>query len=299
MDVPHDETKVVATAAASRDGEVDDANAAEDQDECSNYSSEGRLEKGYETDQGLNQVADESGHERRGTSDVRLRGLFDNLAKYISKANYSTGIIPTKSIQDHRQATRDEAAPTPAPALAPSAHHYGDLQAAVYASLCRDGIYNGQSSGYGSRGYGTRSGYGYGSRGYGGGLSDYDYGGGRGGYYRGISGYDYDGLGYYYYYCTGISNTKYGYGSGGGYDIGSGYPLGGGGGYDGISDYGYHYSCEDGYYSDFDYRGLGDRYSSSSDNSSSYRPEEYGHRYRGDGYLDSWYWPECEFGIGM
>lgn len=239
-------TEVVATADVVGDSAVDDADAAEDEVFCSDYSNED----------------DEFEHEHEhGTSDVRLRGLLDNLKTIERKLlDCQRELLDCqKSIEDHRKATRDEAAPAPAPA--PSAHLYNARHEAAIAELYASSyteVYGGKSSGsgygYGRGGYGTSSGYdgyGYGGGGgYYGGLSNYDYGGGRGGYYRGISGYDYGGLGYYYY--PGISDSKYGIGSG------SGYRYGGGGGYGGISDYEFHYLGGGGQYSDFDYGGLGD-----------------------------------------
>nr|XP_020151661.1 keratin, type I cytoskeletal 9-like [Aegilops tauschii subsp. strangulata] len=266
-------TEVVAAADAAGDGAADEADAAEDEDDCPGYSNGGRLEKDYESDQDLGQVEDESERHEDGTSDLRLRGLLDNLKTIESKLlDCQRELLDCqKSIQDHRKATRDESAPAPAPA--PSAHGYNARPAAYIAGLSASSYTS--YDGYRSGGYGTSSGYdanGYGGGGYDGGLSDYDYGGGRGGYYRGISGYDYGGLGYYYY----LLGYDYGMGGRGGYGIGFGHRYGGGGGYGGILDYGYRYGRNVGHYFDFDYGGLGDNYSGSSGNSYGYRPEDYG-----------------------
>ncbi|KAM3390034.1 hypothetical protein ACQJBY_011912 [Aegilops geniculata] len=267
-------TEVVAAADAVGDGAVDDNDAAEDKDDCSDCSDGGRLEKAYESDQDLGQVEDESERHEDGTSDLRLRGLLDNLKTIESKLlDCQRELLDCqKSIQDHGKATRDEAAPAPAPA--PSAHGYNSRHSAYIPDLFAS-PYSSVSS-YSN----VFDGYGYGGGGYDGGLSDYDYGGGRGGYYRGISSYDYGGLGYYYYllgYDYGMGGGGgYGMSGRGGYGIGSRYRYGGGGGYGGILDYGYRYGRNGGHYFDFDYGGLGDNYSGSSGNSYGYRPEDYG-----------------------
>ncbi|XP_044453917.1 uncharacterized protein [Triticum aestivum] len=175
-------TEVVApTADAVGDGAVDDADAVEDEDGCSDYSNGVRLEKAYESDQDLGQVDDESERHEDGASDLRLRGLLDNLKTIESKLLHcQRELLDCQKSIHHRKATRDEAIPAPAPA--PSAHGYNARHSAYIGGLSASPytFYDGYRSG----GYGD--GYGYdGGR------------GGRGGYYRGISGYDYGSLYYY------------------------------------------------------------------------------------------------------